>query len=172
MTKSEWAPVFWITGLSGSGKSTFANILLEEIRKSKEAIGIDGDTMREVINDPHYTYSTQSRLMGAYRYSRFAKLISDQNVPAVVSTISLFHEIHQWNRDNIKNYIEIYIECKLETLIKRDPKGLYKSENRENMPGFGQDFEAPLKPNYHLLEPTVNDLKTLAQSIVSKYLSH
>tara|TARA_B110000483_G_scaffold243618_1_gene334563 strand:+ start:4922 stop:5461 length:540 start_codon:yes stop_codon:yes gene_type:complete len=169
MTKVQSTPVFWITGLSGSGKSTFAEILLQEIRKQTKVIGVDGDKMREVIDDPSYKYTRESRLNGAYQYCKFAKLIAEQNVPVVVSTISLFHEIHQWNKENLSCYIEIYIKCDMKTLIARDPKGLYKKENQANMPGLGQVYEAPIKPDYYLFEPSIDSLKELAQELVTTH---
>jgi adenylylsulfate kinase-like enzyme len=153
---------------TGTGKSTFAEILISAIRKHREVLHLDGDALREAFADPNYVYDRASRKAGGFRYARLASLVSKQGLPVVVSTISLFHELHQWNRDNFENYVEIYLECSEETLRSRDSKGLYQKEDSSKMPGINQEFEAPLQPDHHLFEPSIESLKLLAIQLAKR----
>ena len=61
-----------------------------------------------------------------FKYSRMAKLLTDQGANIIIATIALFHEIHSWNREHILNYVEVYLDVPKYELERRDPKGLYK----------------------------------------------
>ena len=103
--------VIWITGLSGAGKSTVARATAEQLRKiGPTPVLIDGDEIRAAIRDPHTGHDPSSRLDNAYRISRLAKLFADQGHMVIVATMSIYHEIHDWNRANLLGYFEVWVE--------------------------------------------------------------
>lgn len=142
--------VFWITGLSGAGKSTTSLLLKEElIKRGFSPILIDGDSIREILGS-RFTYSKEDRLYLAQCYGRLCKNLSEQNQMVICSTISMFDSIREWNRKNIKGYIEIYLKASTDLLKSRDPKGLYQQftqgENSE-LVGVHTEFEEPKQPD-------------------------
>jgi adenylylsulfate kinase len=141
------AKVIWITGLSGSGKSTIARKIQELLQlKGVKSIVIDGDQIRYVVNDNTCGYDKESRIINAFRICRLAKLIVDQGFIVIVATISLYHVIHEWNKDNLSGYHEVFLDVNIETLKKRDTKGLYKKADSgaiDNVAGVHLDIEAP-----------------------------
>ena len=103
------ANLYWFTGLSGAGKTTVASIFYKTLKKSKDCIiFLDGDALRELLTDEQL-YSKVERKKLAMRYSILCKMFIDQGIDVVIATISMFHEVKEWNRCNIKNYIvELY----------------------------------------------------------------
>lgn len=117
--------VYWITGLAGSGKTTIAQMYFNKLRELGESvIYLDGDILREIIGNSS-GYSREQRLIIANRYGRICKMFSDQGLIVVASFIAMFHEVQNWNRENISNYIEVFVDVPLEVLIERDKKELY-----------------------------------------------
>jgi cytidine diphosphoramidate kinase len=144
--------VIWITGLSGSGKSTIANGVWQELRRrGTHAILLDGDAVREVFGGD-LGHGHEDRLRNAFRISRLAKLLSEQGTNVVCATMSLFRECHDWNRANLPAYLEIYLRVPMSELEKRDPKGLYKraaAGEAKGVVGVDLPFDEPSKA--HLL---------------------
>lgn len=114
--------VFWITGLSGAGKSTLARALQARLPQS---ILLDGDELRAVLGATSSGFDRESRLRLAATYARFCKLLAEQGHTVIMATISLFHEIHAWNRENLPGYREIFLDVPEDVRRRRDPKGLY-----------------------------------------------
>ena len=159
--------VIWITGLSGAGKSTVARATAEQLRKiGTTPVLIDGDEIRAAIRDPHTGHDPSSRLDNAYRISRLAKLFADQGHMVIVATMSIYHEIHDWNRANLLGYFEVWVEVSLPALRNRDASGLYsrfETGAAANVPGMDLDYERPVQP--HLVldnNPTLQDPDALA----------
>src|SRR5580698_2375933 len=93
--------VYWITGLSGAGKTTVGQELWQRLRAAgRSAIFLDGDALREVIAED-LGHNTGSRRKSAMRNARLCKMLSSQGQDVVCPTISMFHEVQQWNRENI-----------------------------------------------------------------------
>lgn len=138
--------VIWIMGLAGSGKSTIGKELYKEIKKLiPNVIYLDGDELRDILG--FYGYDKQSRIEIAIKRSKIANFLSKQGIVVIVTTISLFNEIYEFNRKTIKNYIEVYIKCSINELIKRDQKGLYSAKNNGKINNIvGIDIN-PDKPN-------------------------
>lgn len=143
--------VAWITGLSGAGKSTVARAVIAELAQSGiRAILLDGDEVRAAISDANTGHDTESRLKNAMRICRWAALLSKQGFMVVVATMSLFEEVHRWNRDNLPSYREIFLDVGLDTLHKRDPRGLYRrasSSEEKNVVGIDLNFSPPKEPH-------------------------
>lgn len=165
--------VFWITGLSGSGKTTFSHILLKKLCTFNEkSILIDGDAIREIFNNES-DYSREARLKSAYQYSHLANFLVKQNINVVCSTISLFHEIQEYNRANIKNYVEIFLKTEISELIKRDNKKIYSkalSGELKNVVGIDIEPEFPKNPDLILDNVAQANLEKYAIKAATFYL--
>lgn len=122
--------VIWITGLSGAGKSTLAHEFVARRRNSGEAVVmLDGDELREVfgaVASNAQNHGREGRLALAMKYAHLCRVIAAQGLPVVIATISLFREVHAWNRVNLPGYFEVYLKVPLEELRRRDPKGIYR----------------------------------------------
>ena len=119
--------VYWLTGLSGAGKTTIGQLLYQKIQeRHPNVVFLDGDTLRQVFGDD-LGYTLEDRRKSAMRNARLCKLLSDQGIDVVCCTISMFDSVRDWNRENIPGYVEVYIKASMETLQKRDQKGLYTS---------------------------------------------
>jgi len=143
------AKVYWITGLSGSGKSTLCENLVTYLRKKGETVvKLDGDELRTIFSGNGH--DRESRIHLAGKYGRLCKLLSSQGINVAISTISLFHEVHNWNRNNITGYIEIFLDVPLDIVKSRDPKKIYdRAANGElkHVAGVDLKVEPPLNPD-------------------------
>jgi len=140
----------WFTGLSGAGKST----LSQEIAAALEARGrrverLDGDEIRQHLSRG-LGFSRDDRNENIRRIGFVARLLSRNGAVAIAAAISPYREL----RDEVRHaheapFVEVFVDCPLETLVKRDPKGLYaKALQGEilNFSGVSDPYEPPLAP--------------------------
>ncbi|EAH8791671.1 adenylyl-sulfate kinase [Campylobacter jejuni] len=114
----------WLTGLAGSGKSYIAQALYRKLKeKYDNVIYLDGDDLRELLG--YFSYDKKGRMDVSFKRSDFARFLSNQGMIVIVSAISMWNEIYEYNRKYLKNYFEIYIKCEFEELKRRDKKNLY-----------------------------------------------
>lgn len=136
----------WLVGLSASGKSTLAKKTVEYFNNNKiKTQLIDGDIMREEIGGM-FGYAREERIKAANVYRAMAKLLNNNGISVVVAAITPYEEIRKKNRERIKNYIEINLNCPIEECIKRDPKGLYKralNGEEKHVIGIDEEYEFP-----------------------------
>jgi len=142
--------VIWIIGMSGAGKSTLAKHVVGQLRESGRKVAlIDGDVIRELFgNDVDHTI--EGRRRNASRISHLTKFLSDQDIDVVAAVLSIFPDWQKWNRENIKDYSEVYLKTSLQTLIRRDTKGLYAKAlagEIKNVVGIDIVFPEPLNPD-------------------------
>jgi adenylylsulfate kinase-like enzyme len=138
--------VYWITGLSGAGKTTIGKLLYNKLKgKKNNVVFLDGDLLREVFGND-LGYSKNERYISAMRNARLCKLFSDQGIDVVCATISMFNIVRAWNRENIMQYKEIYLKVSLDVLSKRNQKGLYYTE-ADHLVGLGVEMEEPENPD-------------------------
>jgi cytidine diphosphoramidate kinase len=117
--------VVWITGLSGAGKTTTATLLKESLKNAGQpVILLDGDALRELIGAGN-RHGREARMHLAFTYSALCLEVARRGHNVICATISLFHQVHQWNRENFPRYLEVYLRVPLEELKRRDSKGLY-----------------------------------------------
>jgi cytidine diphosphoramidate kinase len=162
--------LIWITGLAGSGKTTLAQRVYSEICKSGySAVHLDGDQMREVLGE-NSSHDIDGRKRTARIYAGFSGLLTSQGINVVVSTISLFHEIHELNRErNPGNYVEVLLDVKPEVLKTRDKKGLYSNSDGRVM-GIDQRPEMPKEPHLVLKNNGLEDLEISTKDIIKKFM--
>lgn len=147
--------VYWITGYSGAGKTTIGTLLYNYLKKNqKNLVLLDGDKLREVFgNDLGYT--KEDRYRSAMRNVQLCKMLSEQGIDVICCTISMFEDIRKYNRDNIKDYVEIYVKVDIDTLYKRDQKKMY-SNNEKNLVGVDIFLDEPKNPDIILYNDNIS----------------
>lgn len=142
--------VYWITGLSGAGKTTIGKLFYDKMKKKNpNTVFFDGDMLRKVFGDD-LGYSKEDRRRCAMRYSRLCRLLEEQGINVICCTISMFDSVREWNRENINSYCEIYVKVSMDTLIARDQKGLYSGttvEKEKEVVGVHMELEEPKTPD-------------------------
>lgn len=162
--------VYWITGLSGAGKTTIGKLLYERLKEQyPNTVFLDGDTLREVFgNDLGYT--KEERRKCAMRYSRLCAMLQEQGMNVVCCTISMFDSVRDWNREYIQNYKEIYVKVSMETLRRRDQKGLYSGkadEECKEIVGVQLEMEEPKSPDLVVENDGEMQFKELLDQIIT-----
>ena len=162
--------VFWITGLSGSGKTTVGRELWRRLRASGySVIFLDGDELRAAIAED-LGHSAGNRRQSAMRNARLCRLLAAQGSDVVCATISLFHEVQRWNRENISGYREIYLRVPLDELRRRDSKGIYAAGQRgdaQDIVGVDVPAEFPEAPDLVLDNYGELDIATAVERILA-----
>jgi len=144
--------VLWITGLSGAGKSTVCGILERAFHDAGLPVAVlDGDVLRALFAvDAGHGRDHRRRL--ALSYGQLCREIARRGVHVLCATISMFHEVHDWNRANIERYVEVYLRVPVDELRRRDPKGLYaKADAGEIADMVGVHFPAEEPRNADLV---------------------
>ena len=135
--------VIWLTGLSGSGKSTIANELIKNFEKNNiPYVLLDGDQIRKVIKETGYDYF--SRRKHNLNVAYMASLFETQGNVVIVSLISPYKDVRNECRAICKRFIEVFVNTPLEICEQRDVKGLYKKARAgeiENFTGVSSPYE-------------------------------
>lgn len=147
MTNS--APVIWLTGLSGSGKSTIAAALLEFFQSWHVPSDIlDGDEIRKTLSSD-LGFSPEDRKEHNRRVIFVANLLARNDVTVIIPLISPYRETRDFARSQLPTFVEVYVKTSLETCRQRDPKGLYKKADAgeiTNLTGLQAPYEEPIDP--------------------------
>ena len=150
--------LFWITGMAGAGKTTIARCLVQQLRMEfLNTVSIDGDVVRSLFRDLGHTPA--ERLENAWRIARLSHMLSSQGIHVVCATVSLYKEVRDWLRENAPGYREVFINPSIDTLERRDQKGLYSgaaSGDVANVAGVNLEVEFPKNPDLVIS----NDLET------------
>ena len=160
--------VIWLTGLSGSGKSTVAMALEAAlVREGRGAFVLDGDNVRHGLNK-NLGFSAEDRTENIRRIGEVAKLFVSAGMMVVTSFISPFRADRDGVRELLRGgeFIEVFVDAPLEVCEGRDPKGLYKKARAAVAGGKGLEFtgidspyEPPVRPEVHVKTDEMNVLE-------------
>ena len=163
--------LIWFTGLSGSGKSTIANVVEQKLQEQGiSPYTLDGDNIRKGINND-LTFTPKDRTENIRRIAEVANLMVDAGLVVLAAFVSPYKK----DRENIKsivkdvNFVEIYINTSVEECERRDVKGLYKKARAgkiKNMTGISAPYEAPENPDIEI-KTEVQTVEEAAQKIVN-----
>ena len=162
----------WLTGLSGSGKSTIAVELEHALIENKhQAYILDGDNIRHGLNK-NLGFSPEDRTENIRRIGEVAKLLTGANIVTIAAFVSPYRE----DRDNVRKllghgeFVEIYVKCSLEVCEARDTKGLYKKARAgevKDFTGISAPYEEPLNP-----ELTIDSSELLVEESTRTILNY
>jgi len=162
--KDQKGVTLWFTGLPCSGKSAIADVMAEKLRaQGLRAERLDGDIVRQDLTRD-LGFSKADRDENIRRVTFVAKLLARNGVAVLVSFISPYREMRDRARQQIQNFVEIYVKCPVEVCAKRDVKGMYQKAMRgeiKEFTGVNDPYEEPLRPEL-VLE---TDKETLEQSV-------
>ena len=163
--------VVWFTGLSGSGKSTIANILEQKLHTiGKRTYLLDGDNVRHGLNKD-LGFTDTDRVENIRRVAEVSKLMVDAGLITLVSFISPFKSERQMARNLLSSdeFFEIFVNTSLEECEKRDPKGLYKKARAgdlKNFTGIDSSYEEPENPDL-ILNTSSGNAEQLTDQIIN-----
>jgi bifunctional enzyme CysN/CysC len=160
----------WFTGLSGSGKSTIANLLEQRLHAhGRHTYVLDGDNVRHGLNRD-LGFTEADRAENIRRVAEVAKLMVDAGLIVIVAFISPFRAERQLARALFEEdeFLEVFVDAPLDECERRDPKGLYAKARRGDLrhfTGVDSDYEAPEAPDLHLMTATSSVEDCVAQVI-------
>lgn len=157
--------LFWITGLSGSGKSSIAREILPTIRKKfGPTLLMNGDNMRTIFNLTKY--DKHSRLEYALNFSKFSENITNQGLNIIFATIGMYHKARKRNKSRVDNYIEIFIDTEIKNIIKNGKKKKIYNRKLNNIVGKQIKPELPKSPNIKVKNDFSKNIKKISNKIL------
>jgi adenylylsulfate kinase len=160
--------VVWFTGLSGSGKSTIANLVEERLfKKNIKAFSLDGDNIRTGLNKG-LSFSEEDRYENLRRIAEVSKLFIDSGTVVVASFVSPLIKDRLLVKEIVghENFIEIFVNTSLEECERRDIKGLYKKARTGEIPNFtgiSAPYESPENPDIEIRTEEVTEKLAVEQ---------
>ncbi len=140
----------WLTGMSGAGKSTVSDMLMDRFRAAGAKVELlDGDVVRTNLSQG-LGFSREDRDTNVRRIGFVAELLSRNGVIAVVAAISPYRATREEVKAKIASFVEVFVDCPLEVLAARDVKGLYKKAlagEVGNFTGISDPYEPPQNPD-------------------------
>jgi len=163
----------WLTGLSGSGKSSIADLVLAKLTASGVAAYVlDADNLRHGLN-ADLGFSPAARRENCRRVAEVARLFADAGIVCIVPIISPYADdrcfARQRHAEDGLRFVEVFVDTPLETCMARDSKGLYRralAGELTDFTGVSAPYEAPENPDVHLRTDGV-DLETLADCVLA-----
>lgn len=145
--------VFWLVGLSGSGKTTVGRLVYNELKKRHaNTVFVDGDEIRALFkhDDSKKHYSVEQRRKNAERIYEICLWLDRQGINVICCILCIFPDILEQNKSAFSRYREIYLKANLAELISRDTKGVYVAPDNARPPnvvGMDIHFPEPVKPD-------------------------
>ena len=158
--------LLWITGLTGSGKTTLGKKIFEKIKANyPNTIFINGDDIRNIFSLE--AYDIKSRLRITYKYHKLIIFLLSQNFNVIFATVSMFNKIRLLNKKKIKNYFEVYIKSDIKFLQSLNKKDVYNDNKLiwgiDIKPQFPRNSDYIINNNIHDI-----DLNTYSDDIIHK----
>tara|TARA_B100001057_G_scaffold492224_1_gene584150 strand:+ start:6845 stop:7360 length:516 start_codon:yes stop_codon:yes gene_type:complete len=147
--------IFWFTGLSGSGKTTFSKFFIKKLKKKikNKVIHIDGDNFRKIFND--LGYSIKDRIINSERVCKLADFLNKSGqFIIVVSMVSISPRWLSWMRKRNRDYFQIFLDVPIEVLKRRNVKNIYK---KKFIVGLDIKYPKPTK-NFLIFKNNFNKL--------------
>jgi bifunctional enzyme CysN/CysC len=169
--KHQVPKIIWLTGLSGAGKSSIANLIEKKlIAKTRHSYLLDGDNVRHGLNKD-LGFTDADRVENIRRIAETAKLMLDAGLIIITSFISPFRAEREMARNLFDKgeFIEVFVEASLEVCEKRDPKGLYKKARAgeiKNFTGIDSPYQPPEHPEL-VIDTVTLTLEQAADKIIS-----
>ena len=170
--------IIWITGLSASGKTSLANEVVTLLRaRGYPVLLLDGDQLREVfgaVAANAQNHGREGRLALAMQYGQLCRVIAAQGLTVVIATISLFREVHSWNRANLPGYFEVYLKVPFEELRRRDPKGIYRrfdAGELTHVAGLDLSIDEPESPDWNVEFVPERPVAVLAEDLLNQLIN-
>jgi adenylylsulfate kinase len=160
----------WFTGLSGAGKSTLAGALAQRFSEWGEPVEVlDGDAVRTHLSKG-LGFSREDRDTNIKRIAYVCGLLTRHGVICISAAIAPYREAREWARQEIGNFVEVYVKCPLEVCRERDVKGLYKLVDEgkiQHFTGVDDPYEEPENPDL-VVETHKQTLEESVNSILAK----
>jgi bifunctional enzyme CysN/CysC len=173
--KNQKPVVLWMTGLSGSGKSTIANAVEKKLaRMNRHTFLLDGDNVRHGLNKD-LGFTDADRIENIRRVGEVARLMTDAGLIVITAFISPFRSEREMVRSMMEpcEFVEVFIDTPIDVAEERDVKGLYakaRSGQLKNFTGIDSPYEVPLAPDIYI-DTTKVTIHEAAETIVAKLLS-
>ena len=159
--------LFWITGLSESGKTTIAKKIKKDIENLYgPTVVISGDDIRNIFNFKGYSYKERSTLV--MKYCKLSLFLTKQNINVIFAVVGLFNKARFWNKKNIKNYCEIYLKTDLKKIIRRKDKKFYSSG--KEIVGINIKPEFPKYPDIVINNNFKESINTLSKRLIKRII--
>ncbi|MCH8816106.1 MAG: adenylyl-sulfate kinase, partial [Chloroflexi bacterium] len=129
-----------------------------------ELVIIDGDAIRQAFGD-RLGYREEDRVLQIKRLQRIANMLAEQGLVVLVAALYANPELLAWNRKNLRNYHEVYLEASVETVRRRDPKGLYDGAT-QHVVGIDIPWHAPVSPDVTINVDDPDRPEALARRVI------
>ena len=159
--------LFWITGLSGSGKTTIAKKIKKDIiQLYGPTLLVSGDNLRKIFNFNKYTYNERVSL--SKKFCKFAKFITNQKINLIFASVGMMDSMRKWYRNNIDNYVEIFIKADLNKIIKLKRKKIYNNKKNGDVVGITIKPEFPKQPDIIINNDFKKSTDILSNNLIKK----
>ncbi len=161
--------LIWITGYSGSGKTTIAKKIHKRITKELgKTLLISGDDLRKIFELNKFT--KKDRIANGIKFSKLCENITNQKINIIFAVVGLFKKIRNRNRRKIENYIEVYIKSDIKKIIRIGKKKIY-NKHTKNIVGKDINAELPKKPEIIIENNFKKSVSDLADQLIKKVVT-
>jgi len=162
--------VIWITGISGAGKSTICQAIVDRLKPFLPSlVNLDGDVVRAIFGDG-LGHKEGDRVLQINRIQRLALEMEKQGLVVLVAALYAHPDLSAWNRKNFSDYLEVFLDAPLSLVEERDPKGLYakvRAGQMQDVVGVDITWHKPTAPHIHMLATNTRTPDAMATEIIA-----